>query len=177
MQMGKWVALLRGVNVGGGNKVPMAALRAACSDAGLADVQSYIASGNLVFSGQGDAAGIAGRIAGVLDHVCDVQVPVLVLEGVDMQDVLAGCPWPDQIGNLVHAVFCFTSPQLDRDVYETLKIPSEEIVVKGKTVWLHAPEGVGRSKLFAKIDKVLPNTQITARNLNTVRKLSEMLDA
>ncbi len=174
--MEKWVALLRGVNVGGKNKVPMEQLRAACSGAGLHDVQSYIASGNLICRAGGDADDVAEILHHVLTGQFGVTTPVQVLPAVAMRQILANCPFPESEGNAAHGYFCFTAPELDQSRYESLRTSSEEVQIVDNVIWLRAPDGVGRSKLVASFDKIAPGTIMTGRNLNTIRRLVEMLD-
>lgn len=167
--MQTWVALLRGVNVGG-VRIAMASLRSQADSLGWQDVQSYIASGNLVFRADGTATGLAADLAAAVD------VDVLVLAGEDLRERLAACPFDPVTGKHVHGIFCFDDSVFEPDAYADLKIDSEVIEVMGRTVWLLAPGGVGRSKLVEKFHKVITGTRTTARNLNTIRKLVEMLD-
>lgn len=169
-----WVALLRGVNVGGGNKVPMADLRALCEGLGWQDVQSYIASGNLVFRTNGAAEGLADTLRGVMSQKMGVDVPVLVLSAEAVAQALADCPFQPEKGNLCHVFFLWADPVMDWEAYETYRIESEELAVQGKVAWLHTPEGFGRSKLAEKLGKVITDTDMTGRNLNTLHKLVEM---
>lgn len=178
--MNNWVALLRSVNLGGNNKVPMALFRAACAQAGLGNVETYIASGNLVFSTDAnamhDAVSLTDLLQNILRTKFDVVARVLVLHEDELKAALHACSWPDVEGKFVHAVFCFDPPEFDAVRYETLKTTAEALRVSNRLAWMHAPDGVGRSVLFAKLEQVLCRTDFTARNLNTVRKLVEMLD-
>ena len=172
-----WVALLRGVNVSGANKVPMAELRARAEALGWLDVQSYIASGNLVFRAGGTAEGLAAALRAELAAGFAVDVPVLVLPGAALGAALAECPFDPEEGRQVHAYFCWTQPVIDEDALEELRAPNEALEARGRTVWLLAPDGIGRSRLAERLHKVITGTDVTARNLNTVRRLAAMLDA
>ena len=167
----KWVVLLRGVNVGGANKIPMAELRTLAEGLGWRQVKSYIASGNLVF--QANAGDLAAQLRSAMIAQMGVDVAVCVLPAQEILDAEGACPW-DVKGNLVHAFFCMETPVLDEMLRDTLIAEDEELVVQGKRVWLFAPSGVARSKLMAKMERVL-GVQATARNLNTVRKLAQMV--
>ena len=174
--MANFVAFLRGINVGGHRKIPMADLRRLCT--GLLpdpNVRSYIASGNLLFTADGTAEEIAQRIAAGITAEFGLDVPVLVLSEAEMRAVLAGCPFPPDAGKAVHAFLCYDTPQLDHDAVETLRVSSEEVTVVDRTVWLYAPDGIGRSKLAAKLERFI-GAEATARNLNTLQKMVEMLD-
>ena len=98
----KWVALLRGVNVGGGNKVPMAELRALAEGLGWREARSYIASGNLVFVAEGEAAGLATALRMAMAREMGVDVPVYVLSAAEVARALADCPFAPEKGNLCH---------------------------------------------------------------------------
>ncbi|MEJ6398756.1 DUF1697 domain-containing protein [Yoonia sp. 208BN28-4] len=174
--MAKWVALLRGVNVGGKNNVPMERLRAACTGAGLTGLQTYIQSGNLVFDSDKTADALAQVLHGVLTSEFDLTIPILVLPDHVFQKMLAACPFPESRGNLAHGYFCFSEPGFDEQAYESLKTLSEEVQIKGTVVWLHAPDGIAGSKLAARFESVITDTILTGRNLNTIRKIAEMLD-
>ncbi len=170
----RWVALLRGVNVGGGNKVPMAALRELATGLGWRDVRSYIASGNLVFSAPDGR--LAEDLGDAMRQQMGVDVPNLVLSGEALRLALASCPYPPDAGKAVHGFFCAAPPVIDATRRDALAVASERLEVRDHVVWMYAPDGFGRSKLAAKIDKVITGTEFTARNLNTIRKLVEMLD-
>ncbi len=175
-QVERWVALFRGINIGGHNKVPMADLRALCGDLGWADAKTYIASGNLVFSASGTPADLAATLRGTLRDRRGVDVAILVLSGDEVRSTLAACPFDPEVPKFLHAFFCWTDPVIVQSEFDRHAAPSEQIDVCGRTVWLHTPQGFGTSKLAEKIGKVITGTETTARNLNTVRTLVEMLD-
>ena len=168
----KYVAFLRGINVGGNCKIPMADLRLLCagitSDPG---VRSYIGSGNLVFSA---TEPLADQIAGGIKDRFGFDVPIVVLAASEMRQVLADCPYAGAAGNTVHGYLCLETPTVDRVKIDSLKAPTEQVSVMGRTVWLFAPDGVGRSKLAAKMETCIGPA--TARNLNTLIKMVEMLE-
>ncbi len=169
----RYVALLRGVNVGG-VKVLMKPLRELAENLGWTDVVSYIASGNLVFSAKGIPADLARSLRAAIRDELGVDTPVLVLEATDMRAILQGHPWTPQKGNQSHVYFCWDRPEIDNDLYQNLKAPDEELrIVEGHVHFL-APNGIGGSKLAEKLGKVVCGTEVTGRNLNTVRKLAAM---
>lgn len=170
------VALLRGVNVGG-RKLLMENLRAVATGIGWTGVATYIASGNLLFQATGAARDLAATLEVAVADTVGMAVEVVVLAQADMAQVLADCPFAQETGNLVHAMFCWRAPTIDTATFEALRVPGEELVVRGTVVWLHAPSGIGRSVLMSRIGKVIVGTQMTARNLNTVRTLAARLSA
>ena len=174
--MDQWVALLRGINVGGNNLVPMPALRSVCAGLGWDGVQSYIASGNLVFRAVGQADDLASKLRQTIAAQMGCDVPVIVLPGAAVRAALTDCPFVPAAGKHVHAFFLWADPVVDQEAQERFRAPSEQLAVQGRVAWLHAPDGIGTSKLAEKFDKVVTGTQMTGRNLNTVRKLVEMLD-
>lgn len=173
-QPDKFVALLRGVNVGGANKVAMADLRALASALGWDDVKSYIASGNLVFNATGQPEPLASQLRSAMANQMGVDVPILILPAQSVRSVTAACPFEDE-GNRIHLFICETTPCPNEAIKNTLIAADETIVPQGRFIWFHAPSGVARSKLFAKMETVL-GVPATARNLNTMRKLSDMVD-
>jgi uncharacterized protein (DUF1697 family) len=174
--MQSWVALLRGINVGGHNKVPMAQLRAVCAALGWTDVRSHIASGNLVFRARGEAGALAAALHEAILAQMGVDCAIIVLPGVAVRAALADCPFDPEAGKQVHAFFCWSDPVIATAMLASLKAETEDLVARGRVVWLFAPDGIGRSKLAERIARVITGTEMTARNLNTVRTLVEMLD-
>jgi uncharacterized protein (DUF1697 family) len=174
--MQDWVALLRGVNVGGGNKVPVADLRRLAGGLGWTGVRTYVASGNLVFRAEGEAATLADVLRAAMRDGIGVDVPVVVLSGDAMREALADCPFDPEAGKQVHVLFLFGPVTVDEVLRDSLCAPSETLVMDGTRAWLHAPEGFGTSKLAAKVDRVIRGAPMTGRNLNTLRALVEMLD-
>lgn len=170
--MARWVALLRGVNVGGANRVPMAQLRALAEGLGWARVETVGASGNLVFDAEGD--GLAGALRAAMAARMGVDVPVIVLAAEDLAARVAGCPFDPERGKDVHGFLLFGEARLEEGELARWKAPSEALVLAGRTVWLHAPEGIGRSKLAEKLHRVVVGADMTGRNLNTLRTLVEM---
>ncbi len=164
-----WIALLRGINVGGSNRLPMADLRELCTGLGWQNVKTYIASGNVVFQADGAAEALASR----LHQSLPFDVATLVLGAEDLANRVSHCPFPRTLGKLVHGFFCLDAPDVDQDAlahYTT----TEQIAVHGHTVWFYAPDGFGRSKLAENFHRVVTGTTYTARNLNTIHKLVDM---
>ena len=174
--MRRWVALLRGINVGGGNRVPMAELRTLAEALGWQNVQSYIASGNLIFQADGDPHDLESALRSAMVEHLDVDVPILILSAADFRKALATCPFEPEDGRHVHGMLLWSEPDFDESAYRALKTENEELDVQPGIAWLHAPDGIGRSKLAEKLGKVITGTRITGRNLNTLRMLADMLD-
>ena len=170
-----YVAFLRGINVGGHRKVPMAELRTICArvtaDAGA---RSYIASGNLVFQTALPVRDLAqGLKTAIVDHF-GFDVSIVIIPEPDMRRILANGPFKDAPGNQVHAFFCLDTPIIDHARIDRLKRATDQLVCVERTVWVFTPQGVATSKLMAGMDTCIGGA--TGRNLNTVRKVVEMLD-
>ena len=127
-----------------------------------------------MFVADGQADQYAADIAAGIRAEFGFDVPVLVLEEASIHAVLDGCPFPKDKGKLVHGFLCYDDPVLDQEGVDDIKAPTEQVAVVGRTVWLYAPDGIGRSKLAAKMERLI-GVEATARNLNTLSKMSEML--
>ena len=166
--MTAYVALLRAVNVGGTGKLPMSDLKAMCEEAGFTKVRTYIASGNVVFESNDKEAEVAAALDKKLKAYAGKPVGVVVRSAAEMKAVLAGNPFPDAQPNYTVAIFLDKPPA--KDALDAMVAPDGEEARLGKRdIYVHYPNGQGRSKLK------LPAAKAgTARNINTVAKLAEM---
>ena len=169
--MATYVALLRAVNVGGTGKLPMSELRSLCEGCGFHGVQTYIASGNVVFDADGGAADAQSRLQDALQDHAGKAVGVLIRSAAEMAAVLASNPYPECAPSLVHVLFLDGAPP--GDLLAGVGGRADEEIAPGlREVYVHYPQGQGASKL-----KLPVATAGTARNLNTVAKLAEMAGA
>jgi uncharacterized protein (DUF1697 family) len=184
--MPAYIALLRGINVGGHNKVAMFDLRAVAQDLGHGRVATYIQSGNLVFtSDRADPAGLADELEQEIAARLGVKAPVVVVSGAELAEVIAANPFPaDASPRTVHAVFRRDemSPEGHAAVAEASQAARaagsrDEAVVVGRTLYLSTPDGLGRSDLAARLARSAAQSAGTARNWATVTRLAAMLDA
>ena len=180
------VALLRGINVGGNNRVPMPELRDLMTGLGLADVATYIQSGNAVFTSDGaDPDALGDQLAQAIADQLNVSCGVVVITRDELQQVIDDNPFPSEDNpKAVHAVF--RRAELTED--EQAKVAQaadrakakgceDEAVIVGRTMFLHTPNGLGRSELSAQLSRTAASKTGTARNWATVHKLRAMLDA
>jgi uncharacterized protein (DUF1697 family) len=182
------VALLRGVNVGG-RVLAMADLRAIVEAAGHADVKTYIQSGNVVFSaagGLGAADGeLASAIEGGIEERLAMRVPVVVLSRDELAVALEADPYPaEENPRYVH--FIFFAQALGPADQERVaaaqagvaaKGSRDEATTVGRVLYLHTPDGFGRSELGAVLTRASKQAPSgTARNRSTVRKLLDLLE-
>lgn len=177
MASNRYVALLRGVNLGGHNQVRMADLRALVESLGHRDVVTYINSGNVVFTSGTpalDQAALAAAIEERIHAELGLRVAVLIRSPDELADVLAANPFPDAEPARLLISFLRAEPSREA-VTSAAAIPSgnDQFHVIGTTAYLHCPDGIGRSKLAAALGKRL-EVDATARNLATVRKLIDL---
>jgi uncharacterized protein (DUF1697 family) len=166
-----FVALLRAVNVGGTGKLAMGTLVDLCRDAGLADVRTYIASGNAIFRADDGEAGIRAALEARLEAYAGKKVGVVVRRGQEIAETLARNPFADQPGNRVMALF--TDGPLPADPLEGVTGQQGERIATGlREMFIYYPDGMASTRLRLPADRTG-----TARNMNTVAKLADICAA
>ena len=175
--MGRMVALLRAVNVGG-RKLPMAELRTLCGQLGWAEVATYIQSGNVVFTARGKRAAIEARLEEAIRKHFDMEVPVIVRTAAQWSAYPPANPFAKEPPNRVMLLLSKTPPAEGAEAaIQARALAGERVRRAGDALWFHYPEGAGTSKLTpALIDRAV-GSPATARNFNTVMKLNEMLNS
>lgn len=181
------VALLRGINVGGRNKVAMADLRTVVASLGHTDVATYVASGNVVFTPGSDAgpAELAAALEQAIDDALGVAPAVIVIPRDEFNRIVADNPFPEP-DDLRHVHIAFrasdpTGPEVTA-VAEAQQAAADggsrdDARFVGRTLYLHTPDGFGRSRLAELLNRGPALATATARNLRTVLRLQAMLDA
>lgn len=172
------IALLRGINVGGKNKLPMKELAALFVEAGCEEVRTYIQSGNVVFrTGSSDVEEIASIIsASILDRF-GYRVPVITRTAGELQEIMEVNPFVEAGAETdkLHVMFLADLPDgASVDSLDPERSPGDEFAVRGREVYLHCPNGVARSKLTNSYFDSRLSTTSTSRNWRTVRKLLEL---
>ena len=175
------IALLRGINVGGKNKLPMKDLAAMFVDAGCQDVRTYIQSGNVVFkAGPALAKDIPSLVGQSIMDGFGYSVPMVVRTARDLQQIVEVNPFAQADFKANWLLVFFMADLPDKARVESLdpdRSPGDEFAVVGREVFVHNPNGVARSKLTnAYFDSRLATT-CTGRNWRTVNKLLEMATA
>jgi uncharacterized protein (DUF1697 family) len=166
--MPRYVALLRAVNVGGTGKLPMADVRAICVDAGFTRVETYIASGNVIFESKGAASKVKAELEARLLAYAKKPIGVVLRTSAEMAAVLEANPFPKAEQKFTYAIFLDQRPP--RDALEhVFGQNDEEMRLGDREIFVHYPSGMGRSKL-----RIPASKTGTARNMNTVAKLAEI---
>lgn len=177
--MNTYIAFLRGINVGGRNKLPMAELKKILADLKLVNVKTYIQSGNVVFqSSRTDTTDLASEITAAIDNSHGFAPQVFILTAEQLQAAIDNNPFPEgeDEPKTLHLYFMDTEPKaLNSEKLDTLKADSERYQIIKDVFYLHAPDGIGRSKLAAGAEKNLGDVAVTARNWNTVSKMAVLV--
>ncbi|MCB1581922.1 MAG: DUF1697 domain-containing protein [Xanthomonadales bacterium] len=169
--MKTYVLLFRGINVGGKNKMTMKDLSSLLEEMGFCEVKTYIQSGNVVLkSKERPDESIQLKIASKFGFNIDI----MILEKAEFERSLNNNPYNSIQGKEIHFYFTQKVPQPDFEKISSLASENEKYELNGNVFYLYAPDGIGRSKLVANIDKCL-GVSATGRNLNTINKLGEMV--
>ncbi len=191
--MATHVALLRGINVGGRNKVPMADLRGVVTSLGHTGVTTYIQSGNVLFTAAGASTGeLAASLESAVAAAFGIPASVVVITRDELAKVLGDNPYPDEANpKLVHVVFLNSAPS--KDLLGRITAAENAAAAKGgrdtltavdRAFFLHTPDGFGTSELAQSVFRIIsaPATQkkeaiaATARNWATATKLLALCD-
>lgn len=165
-----YVALLRGINVGGKNKLPMADLRQIFSDVGARDVRTYIQSGNVLYQGDDVSVAVSEQIAARFGY----RVPVLIRPARDWASIVANNPFLPEVEDItkLHVAFLDGLPDSEHvAALDPQRSPPDRFVVRGSEIYLHFPAGSARTKLNTSyFDRALKTTS-SIRNWRTTLKL------
>ena len=172
--MARYVAFLRGINLGSTKKVSMPRLRELAEGLGYSDVVTYINSGNLVLTATDPAATIEQRLTGAIAEELGLKVDVAVRTPARLATIVAENPFPDGDPTYVTVAFLTKAAPTEakRRVDETAA-EHEPFVFSGQEVYVHYTKGQGRSKLAAKFSDII-GVSATVRNLRTVTKVLEL---
>jgi len=175
--MRTYIALLRGINVGGKNILPMSELVKRLEGLGLQHVKTYIQSGNVVFQSiRNPETEIAGQIRQAIQKSHGFAPNTLVMSLAEFKEAIDNNPFREMVGEpkTLQLYFLVTEPHSPNlDTLAEIKQESERFHLKGKVFYLLAPDGIGRSKLATRIEKTL-GVAATARNWRTVNQIYEM---
>ena len=175
----KFIGLLRGINVSGRNKIPMGDLCQLCAEIGYSDIQSYIQSGNLVFSTLAKPTVIEIELERAIERRFRLSIPVIVRAAADWPAYVEGNPFPEASSaepSLVMLALAKTSPKPEAvSALCAHGTSGERIVQVGDALWIHFVGGVARSKISPALLDRLVGSKVTMRNWRTILKLGEMV--
>lgn len=176
--MKQYIALLRGVNVGGKNKLSMALLKAAFEEAGLTNVLTYINSGNILFTSDEPETTLGEKCSRIIEQQFQLAVPVLALPAAELAAALQHAPswWgsdPEAKHNAIFVIPPFTTGQILEQV-GTLKPEYEQVACHGPVIFWSAPLKTFSRTRFSKVAGTAAYPGITIRNANTTKKLLEL---
>jgi uncharacterized protein (DUF1697 family) len=176
-----WIALLRGINVGGRARLPMGELQSLCEALGWSDVKTYIQSGNVVLKAPASRTDVEARLERAIEGRFGLAVPVIARAARDWPAYIASNPWPDVAElepNLLMLALPKSTPVAGAvDALRDRAANGERIAPAGDGLWIHYAGGAGRSKLSPGLIDRAVGSPVTTRNWRTVMELQRMVDA
>jgi len=178
--MAKYISILRGINVSGQNKIVMKDLKSLYENLGFDNVVTYIQSGNVIFDTKiDDIQIIQNTIADAITSQYNFEVPVDVRTTMAFKDVLAQLPFNDvnleKDGTKILVTFLSEPPEIEKlDALQTYVKPPEKLIFGDKCIYLHCPNGYGKTKLSNVFIEKKLNVSATTRNLKSINKLCEL---
>ncbi len=174
--MKTYIALIRGINVGGHKRVPMAGLRALLSKEGLENVQTYIQSGNVIFqSSEENKEKLESKIHNAIKNQFGFEVPILIKTTEELQQIFDDCPFPEE--KKINSYFTMLHDMPSEDL---VKMASEKVyegeeyqIIKG-CIYFYYEKGYGQAKFNMSFFERKLKTTATARNYKTMVKLIAM---
>ena len=167
--MVRLAAFLRAVNVGGTGKLPMSELKTMCEGLGFAKVKTYIASGNVVFETTLSAAKAKAALEAAVVKYLGKPVGLFMRDKATLEAIIGNNPFAKAEGNRLMVILLDASSNKATIDAARFKV-DEEIAIGHQCLYVHYPSGMGKSKL-----KISGAEQGTARNMNTMRAMLEML--
>ena len=176
--MARYVALLRGINIGPRNRIAMPALREALQAAGFEDIATYVQSGNVVLTSGAKADAVRRKVEGVVTESFGLEIPVVVRTKAELAAVVKRNPLGEVATDPKRYQVSFLDGKLPAakvKELEAVAAPGEQVVAHGREIYAWHPAGVARSKLWAKLaGKGGLGVTATARNWTTVETLLEL---
>lgn len=166
--MTTYVAFLRAVNVGGTGKLPMADLRQICLDAGCANVVTYIASGNVVFTSDQSRQKVSAQLSERLEEYAGKPIDVFLRTAAELRRIYDENPFRDRNPKFAVAIFLTKKPAGEA-TSDVRGMVDEEIVLGRQEIYVYYGSGIGKSKL-----KLPAAWTGTARNMNTIEKMTDL---
>lgn len=176
-----FIAMLRGVNVGGHNMIRMEALRTLCGSLELREAQTYVQSGNIIFkTSRRDAGSVAKLLEDGIEKTFGFRPVVVIRTPAEMRDVLTRNPFaarPEvEPGKLIVTFLARDPGAAGRQKVLGIKTDPEELRIEGRELYVYFPNGMGKSKLSPSVIEKALGTPGTGRNWNSVTKLLELAE-
>lgn len=173
----QYIVLLRGINVGGHNKLPMANLRNLLNNNGYTEVSTYIQSGNILLSSEKTSATISNHIEVLIKNEFNYTIPVITISVAELQQCFNENPYLEFVEDIkfLHVTFLDSFPETNLIKHLNISTYNNDTFqVKRKFVYLHTPDGFAKTKFSnTQFEKQL-NTKATTRNWRTVTKLIQL---
>jgi uncharacterized protein (DUF1697 family) len=175
----KYIALLRGINVAGKNKIKMADLKKLFESIGFNNVTTYIQSGNVIFESSMNEKELPSTISKAIADSFTLIVPVQVRKSELLGSIVENCPFPQhdlvEEGTRVLVTFLEQVPSQEKweELEQFIKTP-ERLILKGQELYLHCPNGYGKTKLNNNFIEKKLAVSATTRNIKSVIKLREL---
>jgi uncharacterized protein (DUF1697 family) len=177
--MTRYVALLRGINIGSSNRIAMAELRELLTGAGFEDVRTYLQSGNVVLSSTARADALAERCEALVAERFGLDIRVVVRTRDELADIIRRDPLGDVAGNPKRYQVSFLARELEPEVAARIAaaaVAPEQVVISGGEIYAWHPDGVARSKLWGLLAGRTLGVAATARNWTTVTSVLALAD-
>ncbi|MBA2616419.1 MAG: DUF1697 domain-containing protein [Actinobacteria bacterium] len=173
-----WVALLRGVNLGSRNRVPMAELRVILEEAGYGDVATYIQSGNVLFTRRAsDRAALARKLEHTIEDAFGVSAAVVLRTAAEIRKVARSHPFGTDTSKTHVAFLAKKPPAASVRSLKSEDPAQDQVQVTGSDVFLHYPDGVQGARLTGALLERQLGMPATIRNWRTVTRLAELSDS
>ena len=177
----RYIALLRGVNISGKNKVPMAELKKAFEELGFGAIKTYLNSGNVIFSSNEENIGsLTDRIETTIKKWFGLDIPVFVISKEDLEDILQHAPdwWGDENKEIYDNLIFIIPPATFADAFNEIGEPKEELEkikdYKEAVFWSFSRKDYQKTNWWPKTASAKISTKLTIRTANTVRKIVGM---
>jgi uncharacterized protein (DUF1697 family) len=169
-------ALLRGINLGPSRRIAMPALRAIVEGLGHTDVETYLQSGNVVFTPKPKAPkDLAGSLTAAIAKASGHDVPVVIRTAAELQEIVSANPYPVADPTRVVVAFLGEAVEVgDLGLGDLSAYLPDELAIVGREIYVSVPNGQGRSKLMRELTEKRAPTTLTVRNWRTVTALAEL---
>ena len=175
--MARHVVLLRGINIGPRNRIAMPALREALADVGFEDVQTYVQSGNVVLTSGAKPETVRRKVEQLITDRFGFEIAVVVRTAADLTRIAKANPLKQVATNPKRYQVTFLESKLPAETVrelEELAAHGEQVVARGREVYAWTPDGIARSKLWAKLAGTSLGVTATSRNWTTVEALRQL---